>query len=245
MHINPETLSAYLDNEVSAEEREAIEAHLSACAECRRELDELRWTVSLMAQLPEVREPRPFYVRRADLEPARPRWQTWLAAWRPLFRVASYAGTAIVLLLLVLNVLSLATPMAEAPMPTAMEMQMDMQAESAPAEKAAPPAGEAFITAEEESAAEASEESGIESMQAEEAPSALTRTITQTGAAGSAASADIAAASATPEAAPSAPPPTVEKPLLALPRLTLAALLFTLLAVILYQGSSRWAPPNR
>lgn len=244
MHINPETLSAYLDNEVSAEEREAIEAHLSACAECRRELDELRWTVSLMAQLPEVREPRPFYVRRADLEPARPRWQTWLAAWRPLFRVASYAGTAIVLLLLVLNVLSLATPMAEAPMPTAMEMQMDMQAESAPAEKAAPPAGEAFITAE-ESAAEASEESGIESMQAEEAPSALTRTITQTEAAGSAASADIAAASATPEAAPSAPPPTVEKPLLTLPRLTLAALLFTLLAVILYQGSSRWAPPNR
>lgn len=240
MHIEPELLSAYLDNEVGEEERRAIEAHLRTCAECRRELAELRWTTSLLSQLPEVREPRPFYVRRTDLEPARPRWQTWLVAWRPLFRVASYAGTAVVLVLLMLNVLTLNTSTTNAPMPTAME---EMEAQSAPmAEKAAEPAGEALITAEEESAAEEFAAPPPEEAAGAEMSSALTRTTTETM---PAASADMAAVQPTPEKAPPAAPPMASKPLIAWPRLTLAALLFTLLAGILYRWSSRWEPPDR
>ena len=37
-----EWLSAYLDSELAAEDRTEVEAHLAACGECQRELDELR-----------------------------------------------------------------------------------------------------------------------------------------------------------------------------------------------------------
>lgn len=41
-----EFLSAYLDDELSSEERAGIEAHLRSCAECATTLDELRHVVS-------------------------------------------------------------------------------------------------------------------------------------------------------------------------------------------------------
>ncbi len=239
MHIEPELLSAYLDNELSDEERRTIEAHVRTCAECRRELAELQWTASLLAQLPEVREPRPFYVRRTDLEPARPRWQTWLATWRPLFRVASYAGTVVVLFLLLLDVLMTNTPSMDVSMPTAMEMET----ESAPVmEKAAEPAGEMAMPAEEERAVQALE--APSAAKSEEADMASTSVPTHT--------AEPQVASSTDQTADRTPPPHAVPPTrgvpgeqqlrLTVPRLTWLVLLLTLLTTILYLWSSRWEP---
>lgn len=40
-HLEPELLSAYLDDAVEADERATIEQHLPGCADCRRDLDAL------------------------------------------------------------------------------------------------------------------------------------------------------------------------------------------------------------
>ncbi len=47
-HEHSLRLLAYLDGEISAPEREAVEARMAACADCRRELEALR---ALHAQL--------------------------------------------------------------------------------------------------------------------------------------------------------------------------------------------------
>lgn len=53
-------LSAYIDNQVSAEQRHRMEAHLRTCASCSDELSSLRATVDLLRSLPVVPAPRSF-----------------------------------------------------------------------------------------------------------------------------------------------------------------------------------------
>lgn len=89
-------LSAYVDDEVSGRERRRIEAHLAHCEACRADLRTLRWTVGLLHQAPQVKAPRRFVVREADLAGTR----------RPMRRMSPLAvtqwATAVVALLLVL-----------------------------------------------------------------------------------------------------------------------------------------------
>lgn len=84
-------LSAYIDGEVTADERALVEAHLAACTACAHDLVTLRQTVSLLRQLPQMAAPRPFTVRAADVKairPARPAW--WRRPWaRGLVAVAA------------------------------------------------------------------------------------------------------------------------------------------------------------
>ena len=78
-HLNPVLLSAYLDDEVSSDERTLVESHLVTCETCQVELDGLRWTANLLHQLPEMPLPRNFYVTEAMLEqPASPIKKSWL-----------------------------------------------------------------------------------------------------------------------------------------------------------------------
>jgi hypothetical protein len=49
-----EALSAYLDGELSAEERSQLETHLEGCPRCQEELKSLRAVSSLVTSLPEV-----------------------------------------------------------------------------------------------------------------------------------------------------------------------------------------------
>jgi hypothetical protein len=78
-------LSAYIDGEVTADERAVIESHLATCADCQRDLTALRQTVALLSQLPSVAAPRPFTLRPADVaqverRPAdRVAWWQWVA----------------------------------------------------------------------------------------------------------------------------------------------------------------------
>lgn len=55
-----ERLSAYLDGELSVEERATLEAHLVGCAECQRELVFLRQVKALLGALPALAPPRSF-----------------------------------------------------------------------------------------------------------------------------------------------------------------------------------------
>lgn len=55
-----EQLSAYLDGELEAEERMALEAHLVGCAACQLALAELRQTRKLLRALPQPALPRSF-----------------------------------------------------------------------------------------------------------------------------------------------------------------------------------------
>lgn len=50
-------LSAWLDQALDAHEREQVEAHLAGCPECRRELEGLRSTVSLLSRVEHARAP--------------------------------------------------------------------------------------------------------------------------------------------------------------------------------------------
>ena len=47
-----EALSSYIDELLDERERQAVEVHVERCAACRRELEELERTVSLLRALP-------------------------------------------------------------------------------------------------------------------------------------------------------------------------------------------------
>ncbi|MBA3518017.1 MAG: zf-HC2 domain-containing protein, partial [Rhizobiales bacterium] len=47
-HLDLDTLTAYLDHELSDADRQDAEHHLRLCADCRQERDELRATVLLL-----------------------------------------------------------------------------------------------------------------------------------------------------------------------------------------------------
>ena len=86
-HDAREWLSDLLDDALATEARAQVDAHLAGCADCRRELDRLRATVSLLRAVERPRAPAGFVER--VLEAARPtpwhrRLLDWLAAVRLL-----------------------------------------------------------------------------------------------------------------------------------------------------------------
>ncbi|MDH7484903.1 MAG: zf-HC2 domain-containing protein [Anaerolineae bacterium] len=79
-HIAVEHLSAYLDGQVTAQERLQVEQHLAACAACAHELETLRYTTQLLRTVPPVSVPRAFTLAEAEVGRAAVRRQiTWLA----------------------------------------------------------------------------------------------------------------------------------------------------------------------
>lgn len=59
-HLTTEQLSAYLDDELSAEEQAHSEAHLQTCERCQQALAALRETATLLHMLPQPSLPRSF-----------------------------------------------------------------------------------------------------------------------------------------------------------------------------------------
>ena len=51
-HLDTELLSAYIDDELSPDDRRQVEEHLSSCEVCRREFEELRGISALVRELP-------------------------------------------------------------------------------------------------------------------------------------------------------------------------------------------------
>jgi len=61
-------LSPYIDGQLSPQKRTTLEAHLAGCDACRRELDELRATISAVGGLADVESPRSFAISPRMLE---------------------------------------------------------------------------------------------------------------------------------------------------------------------------------
>jgi len=79
-HDSRERLSELLDEVLPVPERAEVEAHLVDCPECRRELERLRATVSLLQRVEPVRAPAGFVDRvMAAVRPVP--WYRRLATW--------------------------------------------------------------------------------------------------------------------------------------------------------------------
>lgn len=92
-HINPDTLSQYLDDRLSLRARERVDRAVAACVHCREELESRRVTLSLLRELPPILPPRSFTLA------APPVTEPTLAAGSATSRLAAlptwaYAGAA-------------------------------------------------------------------------------------------------------------------------------------------------------
>jgi anti-sigma factor RsiW len=68
-----ETISTYVDDALAQDERAAFERHLTTCASCQRELEELRQVRALLRRLPSPALPRSFTLpAEPAAAPARP-----------------------------------------------------------------------------------------------------------------------------------------------------------------------------
>ncbi len=59
-----ELISAYLDKQVSAEEKDFFERHIASCAACREQLEATRSMVAALKAMPAVKAPRSFVLPR-------------------------------------------------------------------------------------------------------------------------------------------------------------------------------------
>ncbi|MBI4461597.1 MAG: zf-HC2 domain-containing protein, partial [Acidobacteria bacterium] len=98
--IEAEELQAYLDDELAAERRAAVEQHLVACVDCRRLADELR-QVSTSLQAWQV-EPAPVHLRPPAFETAKQRLLTVAGerrrlTWKLAMAFGGVAATVLVI----------------------------------------------------------------------------------------------------------------------------------------------------
>ena len=80
-------LPRYVDGDVTPVERQAIDAHLSACRRCRGELDDIRFAAGLMRQLATVTAP-PSLWRQIENDLVEPRHPVFAPALRWALTVA-------------------------------------------------------------------------------------------------------------------------------------------------------------
>ncbi len=89
-------LSAYLDNELTAEESLEVRHHLEQCHVCQEELERLRGLKQLLSALPEREPPPDLWVSiRRQLETPAPAIRiAWIEAIRAVFRRPAVAVAA-------------------------------------------------------------------------------------------------------------------------------------------------------
>jgi hypothetical protein len=96
-HLTESQLSEYFDHALDDTDLQAAEAHLSACAECRRALDELQRLAATLESLPEEHLPRDlsaFVLAALPEQKISPGWKLILVA---------QAGIAIGMILLLIS----------------------------------------------------------------------------------------------------------------------------------------------
>gem|GEM_PF-3258205 len=108
-----EELSAYLDGELSSQERAALEAHLERCPRCREELASLRAVSTLVASLPQV-EPSEQFRRALNREISAHRPRRWLRPL-PIFAGDLIPGLAVAALLLIAVTVAFVIPRLTSP----------------------------------------------------------------------------------------------------------------------------------
>ncbi len=144
-------LSAYLDGEVTPEERSLVEAQLRISPAWRKELESLRWTVNLLRELPEAPLPRSFELpvpaetARAATSRAAPRARGWrldLGWMYAFFRTSAAVTVALLLAVVGLDAWQTRGDLAR-------DVMLAQRPENAPASQAlsAPAAGQAPVEA--------------------------------------------------------------------------------------------------
>lgn len=84
-HRAKDLISAYLDQQVTAEEKQFFELHIAACADCRAQLEAIRSMVAALRAMPVVKAPRSFVLpREMAKQPKRS-----IFAWYPALRLAT------------------------------------------------------------------------------------------------------------------------------------------------------------
>ena len=142
-HDARERLSDLLDDALEAEARAQIDAHLAGCAECRRELERLRATVSLLRAVERPQAPAGFVER--VLEATRPapwhrRLLDWLAAVR-LLRFPVEAAAVVLVASLAVYVFQETPALRQAARPEIAQDHAPDSSVSTPARTAPPEAG--------------------------------------------------------------------------------------------------------
>lgn len=136
-----EHLSAYLDGELSDAERERFRAHLLACPECARRLEELAAVDGAFRELPEAAPPGyfetfPTRVRSrlaAAAVPTRPAWRL------PVWALAAAAGLVVAVLAPMTLLTRARYSSPEQPRPAAAPLPMAEQVQPAPPPQTTPP----------------------------------------------------------------------------------------------------------
>lgn len=98
-----ELLSAYVDGTATAEERTRVQAILAVDPEAARALAELRYTVGLLAETPQVPVPRAFTLSQSQVQPVAPHRSPWMGWLKPLYLRGAAALVAVCLLILVVG----------------------------------------------------------------------------------------------------------------------------------------------
>ena len=104
-----ERFSAYLDGEVSPEEKSALEAHLATCIQCRTNLEQFRRTIGKLAQLKE-KAPRSFLPDIQGQIHARSRGRFFGKRWMLFGRIPfEWVSLAMIVAMLVYYIFTLRT----------------------------------------------------------------------------------------------------------------------------------------
>jgi hypothetical protein len=142
-HVATDLLSAYLDGQVTAAERDRVDAHVRQCASCQSELDSLRRTIMLLQALPRVSVPRAFTLSEVQVGIRRPGAQpAWLGGLiRGLGAVTAVALVALMAATLLRTPtaqVARVVPASQAPSAEPPTAVMEAPAVAAPAEETAP-----------------------------------------------------------------------------------------------------------
>src|SRR5579859_2604932 len=95
-----ETLSAYLDGQLTSEQRRVLEARLAEDAPLRAALDDLRATLALLQAAPRLLPPRNFTLDPAKYARAKPWWARY-GAMQTIGAVGALASAALIVMVAV------------------------------------------------------------------------------------------------------------------------------------------------
>ena len=113
-HVAADTLSAYLDEELSGEERARVASHLETCDQCRGRFRGLRVTVEMVRDLDPLLAPEGLReavgARLSGAGTPRAWSLPGFSRWRPSWRLTGAAVAVILVGLFTLNLLRTAAP---------------------------------------------------------------------------------------------------------------------------------------
>ncbi len=130
-HVH-DLLSDYLNGDLSDDQRQAIQAHLATCSDCRRDFESLRLTVLLVRQAPLQPVPRAFTI------PAPPPRRSWSLVW---LRASTGALAALFVAVLAIQLVfpTASAPAASASRPTDETRALSARSDASSSAAAAAP----------------------------------------------------------------------------------------------------------